>query len=1183
MQRNNSVFFDLSGRRRILVYQLCGAVSLIVLVGLFALVFAIVRTPILPPLPESIEALNEDLPTVSQIEDSTRLDSTRLDSTKLAAKRLKMVQSMAHLKRSSDSKEPWISAAFYSSAPGREESLRDHADKITHLMPVWLHLNRSGSELDFDGWDPTDTENIEVLKIAKENEMQVLPVLNNAVGSKFDPERVHTLLQSTTLQDALITQIRDWLKAQDLSGLNLDFENLRPEDQQKLPLFVARLAKVLHDSGFVLSLDVSFDEAASTQLAALVAPADFIVLMAYDQDSEATAAGPIASMDWTAKAVANAVKAVPPSKIVLGMGDYGYDWSKDKVVSELTYASAMHTARTHSPTGGAEKLLRFDPDSLNPYFEYQDEASGDEHKVWYLDAASVHNQCLLAKNAGLRGSALWEIGGEDPGIWTVLGDKGAVLDGSVEELEQVDLSNDVQYDGDGELIQVISQPRTGERKVSIESASALITKENYQQVPWGSVVQRNGRHPGVVALTFDDGPNPKFTPQILDILQKEGITATFFLIGDNAAKNPDLVRQLWNAGHEIGNHTYTHPNLSQVGEAREKVELNATQRVIQSILGRSTLLFRAPYFVETEPQVKDLDFISTATDLGYVTVGAGIDPNDWNPYVKNTNGDYVRNSARVIADHVLAQIRSGAGNTVLFHDGGGDRSQTVAALRLIIPQLKQDGYRFVRVSQLADASRETLMPRVGKAEGLLLRMYHYDLLVANWMGRFLDTVVLIAMIIGVFRIIGITSLAIVAHRRNKRRKWPVDYCPAVSVLIPAYNESAVICRSVRSLLESTYTKFEILLIDDGSSDHTASVVEKEFAHINTVRTIRQANRGKAAALNRGIAEASGEIIVTVDADTLFEPDAIAMLVRRFSDPEVGAVAGNIKVGNRKLLLTRMQATEYITSQNLDRLAYSLLGAITLVPGAIGAFRRVALQEVGSYHLDTLAEDFDLTCRIRQAGWTIKAEVEAIAYTEAPEDIPAFLKQRKRWSFGTLQTLWKNRQSLFQYGGYGWLGMPVRIWEFFFYSVAPLLYLKGMATIALALYEWIFVMSIEGSEHHFSNVDSQVVQIAVWFSILFTVELIQSFIAIRMDNEDPRLLRSLLAQRFYFRQIIYLTLWMAWFRAFTGAAPGWGILRRHASVDAGELPHHHIQGRAPASLSDLEKEDAGMFEAAVLGK
>jgi len=1136
MPHDRTVFFDPTGRRKVVVYGFGVLCAIVALIGIIALVRAVANPVGIPPLPESIEALNEDLPIAGEQPAAPPLPASR------------PAQVPAGPSQPSASHNHWISAAFYSDQSGREDSLRENADKITHLMPVWLHLAASGAELDFEGWDPTDTENLDVLKIAKQYDMQVLPVLNNASGSTFDPAPVHALLASPDDQEALIDQIRDWLLAQGLAGLNLDFENLQPADQVALPSFISHLAAVLHDAGLTLSLDVPVDETASPQLSALTSPADFVVLMAYDQHSGSSGgAGPIAAVDWTAKAVASALKVISREKLVLGMGSYGYDWCRGQETNEVTYAEAMHVARTHAPAGGAEKLLTLDPDSLNPHFDYEDEASGDIHHLWYLDAASLHNQCVVAKNAGLRGSALWEIGGEDPGVWSVMATDGPSLDAAQQSLRQIDLSGDVQYDGDGELLQVISQPRPGQRVETVDPATNLVTAETYTQLPWGSVVQRNGLHPGFVALTFDDGPNPTFTPQVLAELKQENVPATFFLIGENAADNPSIVHQIWDAGCEIGNHTFTHPNLSQVGDARETAELNATQRTIQSILGRSTLLFRAPYYVETTPEAKDIEFISTATDLGYITVGAGIDPNDWNPYVKTDTGGFVHNSALVIANSVLAQVRAGAGNTILMHDGGGDRSRTVEALKLIIPQLKKEGYRFVTVSQLADTTRDALMPPVASPERVLLGIYHADLVAGSWFNRFLATVLLVAMMIGVFRIVGITTLAVVAHRRNKRIVWPANYHPIVSVLIPAYNENAVICRSIHSLLQSTYKNMEIIVIDDGSTDGTASVVQREFRFVPSVRAIRQLNGGKASALNRGIDASSGEIIVSVDADTVFEPEAIAMLVRRFSDSTVGAVAGNIKVGNRGRLLTRMQATEYITSQNLDRLAYSLLGAVTLVPGAIGAFRRAAIEDVGGYQTDTLAEDFDLTCRIRQAGWTIQADEDAIAHTEAPEDIGAFFRQRKRWSFGTLQTLWKNRRILFHHGGYGWLGMPMRIWEFFFYSVAPILYLKGLVIVGFVAYGCISGLMAEGADHRFSDADRAVTEIVIWFAVLFTAEVIQAFIAVRMDREDPRLLRSLLLQRCYYRQLIYLTLWLAWFRAFTGAAPGWGVLRRRASV------------------------------------
>jgi cellulose synthase/poly-beta-1,6-N-acetylglucosamine synthase-like glycosyltransferase len=252
----------------------------------------------------------------------------------------------------------------------------------------------------------------------------------------------------------------------------------------------------------------------------------------------------------------------------------------------------------------------------------------------------------------------------------------------------------------------------------------------------------------------------------------------------------------------------------------------------------------------------------------------------------------------------------------------------------------------------------------------------------------------IAIVLGMARSLSLTALAL----RSRAADAP-PYAPGalISVLIPAFNEARVIAVSVRRVLASRHAAIEVIVIDDGSSDATSAIVARGFAEDDRVKLLTLANGGKARALNQGLMRATGAIVVALDADTQFEPETIARLARWFGDPAIGAVAGSAKVGNRVNLVTRWQAIEYVTAQNLERRALASLGAIMVVPGAVGAWRRAALDEVGGFPEDTLAEDQDLTIAIQRAGWRVANDAEAIAWTEAPQGFRALAKQRFRWS------------------------------------------------------------------------------------------------------------------------------------------------------------------------------------------
>ncbi len=240
----------------------------------------------------------------------------------------------------------------------------------------------------------------------------------------------------------------------------------------------------------------------------------------------------------------------------------------------------------------------------------------------------------------------------------------------------------------------------------------------------------------------------------------------------------------------------------------------------------------------------------------------------------------------------------------------------------------------------------------------------------------------------------------------------VEY-PPVSIIVPAYNEGRVIVAALESLLRLDYPRFEIIVVDDGSTDDTlaaASRLAGEYANCR-VRVVTKRNGGKASALNAGLAMAEHPIVLCMDADSRLEPQTIRAAVPHFRDPSVAAVAGNVKVINRSNLWTRLQALEYVEGLNMARRAQGFLNAVNIVPGPIGLFRRNVLIALGGYDRDTFAEDTDLTLKILTAGWKIRYEPRAVAWTEAPERLVDLIQQRYRWTRGILQALGKHKRTL----------------------------------------------------------------------------------------------------------------------------------------------------------------------------
>jgi cellulose synthase/poly-beta-1,6-N-acetylglucosamine synthase-like glycosyltransferase len=588
----------------------------------------------------------------------------------------------------------------------------------------------------------------------------------------------------------------------------------------------------------------------------------------------------------------------------------------------------------------------------------------------------------------------------------------------------------------------------------------------------------------------------------------------------------------------VGNHTWTHPNIAETPAAQTAVELSATQRLFETITGRSMRLFRPPYFGDAEPSTpREVAPLLDAQRQGYLTVGLRIDPDDW----KKPDPIHIIDTALSrLADH---DVRPG--QVLLLHDSGGDRSRTVEALPLLIDALRAHGYKIVTIGDLAGMTPAEVMPKTSRRGPALLLdrlgfgFFHGAQIV-------LQTLFITAIVLGVARLLILGVLALIHRARIARRTPPMPdpvAGPLISVLIPCFNEAKVIESSVRRILASNWTNMEVLVLDDGSSDDTAEVVRNAFSDDPRVTLLVFENGGKARALNRGLARTRGDVVVALDADTLFPPDTLAKLARWFIDPRVGAVAGNALVGNRRNLITRWQALEYVTAQNLERRALAALGAVTVVPGAVGAWRRTALEALDGYPADTLAEDQDLTLAIQRAGWRVEFDPEARAYTEAPETVEGLLKQRFRWSFGTLQCIWKHRAALFDRKRpvLGFIALP-QIWLFqiVLTAVAPLVDLAIVGSLISALYAWAF-HPVEWSPDDLAR------PMFYWAAFIF-LDLSAGALAMTLERRAPwGDLIWLPVQRFGYRQLMYSVVVRSIDAAIHGGMVGWGKLERKASA------------------------------------
>ncbi|MEU8251788.1 bifunctional polysaccharide deacetylase/glycosyltransferase family 2 protein [Nonomuraea sp. NPDC048916] len=648
----------------------------------------------------------------------------------------------------------------------------------------------------------------------------------------------------------------------------------------------------------------------------------------------------------------------------------------------------------------------------------------------------------------------------------------------------------------------------------------------------------SARLPGrTVALTFDDGPDPAWTPQVLDALRKHGATATFFTVGSKVAKYPELARRIVNEGHELGNHTYAHAELAAVPGWRLRLELSLTQKALAGATGLHTTLARPPYSSTpaaiTGPEWESMKALAAE---GYLITLTDLDTKDWgNP------------GTRKIVTSSLPD--KGRGAIVMMHDSGGDRRQTVEAVDLVLKEVADRGYRAVTVTKALG------MPSAHRQSDELDQFVGSTLNVAQRAsGLFTDVLSWVLFAAGALTLARLVFFAVLAwlHARRtrggKRRKgrapaWPEP--PPVTVIVPAYNEEAGIQATVRSLVDTTYPgELEVLVVDDGSTDRTAELAAAlGFAN---VRVIRQRNGGKPAALNTGIAQARHELLVMVDGDTVFEPVTIGQLIRQLADPSVGAVSGNTKVGNRRGMIGRWQHMEYVIGFNLDRRAFELLDCMATVPGAIGAFRRSALVALGGVSVDTLAEDTDLTMALCRAGWRVVYEEKALAWTEAPTSLGQLWKQRYRWCYGTLQAMWKHRRAVLERGPFGrrCLGY-LTLFQVLLPLLAPVVDLMAIYSTALG---------------------DPLPVVAVWAGFV-AAQALTGWYALRLDGERVSALWVLPLQQFVYRQLMYLVVIQSVATAVLGVRLRWHTVRREGTFGGpdqrGEPAREHRRTPEPA--------------------
>ena len=1071
-----------------------------------------------------------------------------------------------------------LRAAYYvEDDPASYSSLKQHIHQIDLLFPEWIHIvtadgsltsyspdNRAFAVVDEDGVQPVDHERRVAHVIAAAGEdTEVFPLVNNydPIKGIFQPS-IGDFLTNPTARIHFIQQLDQFLAANaTYRGISLDFEEIPDEAQDGYRALLAEIYQNFQPRNLKLYVNTPVSDD-SLDFKYMADHSDGLLLMNYDQHQTGSGPGPIAAQNWFLDNLKMVLKVVPKEKIICSLGSYGYDWTMSlppsgakpsrHFVPKVLSAEEMSTQDAWQAADDAEAQIELDSDSLNVHFAYDDDDANVRHQVWFLDAVTVLNQMRAARALGIETFALWRLGSEDNSLWRIW-DKPIHSD-PVIDLAQVEPGYDVDTEGQGDILRITRKMQTGHRVLTMDDDDTIplayrpVTSESMTSYPLSYTVQQTGYYPKQVALSFDDGPDPKWTPIILDILKKYHVVGTFFMIGEEAQNNVGVMRRVFNEGHEIGNHTFTHPDISEISNESVDLELNLTERLFAAELGVQPLYFRPPYSIDQEPDTNDQAApADRIQDLGYVIVGDKIDTSDWD--------EHPRKTPQEIADSVFQQMHDMQtrpwmqGSIILLHDGGGDRAATVAALPVLIQSLRDRGISIVPVSHLMGKTRAQVMPPLNQHQLWQARVDMVAFFVWAFFNHFVVAVFFVGDILMSARLVIIGVFAVIDRFRKRDNLAGANYAPRVAVLIPAFNEEKVIVRTVRSVLLSNYKNLRVIVIDDGSKDRTYQTVLDAYpTEIASGRllVLTKPNGGKADALNFALARTTEEIYIGIDADGVIARDAITNLVCHFADPRIGAVAGNAKVGNRINLWTRWQALEYVTSQNFERRALDLFDVVMVVPGAIGAWRTSAVSAGGGYHTNTVAEDADLTMNLLEQGYWVIYEDQALAFTEAPINMNGLMRQRFRWSFGILQAVFKHRGAFRKRRAMGLFALPnILLFQILLPLFSPFIDLMFFAGVANYFYNKHF--------HPEAASAASFQKLLAFFLAFLIIDFIASALAFSLERKHPAskgdawLLFHIWIQRFTYRQVFSIVLFKTIKRAIDGKPFAWDKLDRTATM------------------------------------
>src|SRR5713226_3955792 len=730
--------------------------------------------------------------------------------------------------------DPVRAAFFVSWDPNSLSSLKKHYKDIDLLIPEQLHAVSADGALTIvnyeRGQNTAEASPADAISILKDDklhqwmkslnppvELPMMGLVNNYDGVNWRIKEMAQMLASSAPRQNLVRNVVEYAVESRQAGIVVDFEEVPDASQAHFRQFIGALAPALHSAGLKLMIalparDDTYDYGFFGK------QCDAIVLMNYDQHWLTSPPGPIAAQDWFVENLRQVFDVVPPQKIIVGIANYAYDWPvNSKNVKESAAEFSVQEALLHVEESDTD--VEFDSNSLNPHYSYYDEHN-HMHQVWMLDAVTAYNELRASERLGVQGTALWRLGSSDSSLWPIW-DAIHADDAARQKLSDLPPGPDLILEGDGDIWHFTDTPKHGKRSFEYDADSDLFTDESYDAIPLSYNIDRIGAAYKEIAISFDDGPDPQWTPKILDVLKEKKTPGIFFVVGGEANKRPDILKREYAEGHEIGNHTFTHPKWDEISHTQIRWELNLTQRLIESTLGVKSILFRPPYGIDHQPEyAEEVAQLPLAQDMGYLIVGQRIDPDDWSL----REGKPI--PAKEIVDSVLRQADKG--NIILLHDGGGDRAQTVSALPQIIDALRDKGYQLVSVSDLIGKTRAEVMPLLSPEERFEARADGFIFTLFQWFRFFIGTIFVLGIVMVSGRAVIIGLLALIEKFRPDHAVMP-NPPPSVTVLIPAHNEESVIVQIVTSVSPSDLKHWHIIVLNAGTADRTRELLDQNFS------------------------------------------------------------------------------------------------------------------------------------------------------------------------------------------------------------------------------------------------------------------------------------------------------------------------------------------------------------------